>query len=391
MNPDLLAPEIQQYIIEHTGEPIQQLALKKNPFTTVAWREIVSQIASRQKAKDKLPTWYNTNGIIYPEKISVEQTSSEIAAQYKAELISGESLIDLTGGFGIDDYYFAKRIKKVTHCEMNTALSAIVAHNFKVLPVTNIKCIAGDSTATLKDLGQQHDWIYVDPSRRSDSKGKVFLLEDCLPNVPQLLNFYFEYTNKIMIKTAPLLDISAGLSELSAVKAIHIVAIHNEVKELLWILEKGFKGTTTINAVAITKEETKTFKTTINNNAVATYALPKHYLYEPNSAVMKSGAFTAVSAQFGIDKLHQHSQLYTSDKLVAFAGRRFIIQNTIPYQKAAMKEYVWGKKMNVTVRNFPLTVTDIKKKWKIKDGGTVYAFFTTNMQNDKIVLLCAKI
>lgn len=391
MNPDLLAPEIQQYIIEHTGEPIQQLALKKNPFTTVAWREIVSQIASRQKAKDKLPTWYNTNSIIYPEKISVEQTSSEIAAQYKAELISGESLIDLTGGFGIDDYYFAKRIKKVTHCEMNTPLSAIVAHNFKVLHVTNTKCIAGDSTATLKDLGQQHDWIYIDPSRRSDSKGKVFLLEDCLPNVPQLLNFYFEYTNNIMIKTAPLLDISAGLSELSAVKAIHIVAIHNEVKELLWILEKGFTSTTTINAVAITKEDTKTFKTTINNNAVATYALPKHYLYEPNSAIMKSGAFNTVSVQFGIDKLHQHSQLYTSDKLVAFAGRRFIIQNTIPYQKVAMKEYVWGKKMNVTVRNFPLTVTNIKKKWKIKDGGTVYAFFTTNMQNDKIVLLCAKI
>ncbi|KAF2519331.1 class I SAM-dependent methyltransferase [Flavobacterium salilacus subsp. salilacus] len=363
----------------------------KNPFPYVEWREIVNQIAAREKAKEKLPTWFNTNNIIYPEKISIEQTSSETAAQYKANLVSGESLIDLTGGFGIDDYYFAKNINHVSHCELNPELSAVASHNFKLLGVDTIECIPGDSTETLKLLDRQWDWMYIDPSRRSDAKGKVFLLKDCLPNVPELLDFYFKYSKNIMIKTAPLLDISAGLSELHSVKAIHIVAIHNEVKELLWILEKGYTGTPVIEAVSITKEETSTFVTQWDNDAEATYALPKKYLYEPNSAVMKSGAFDAVSTHFKIDKLHKHSQLYTSDDLIAFTGRRFMVKKILPYQKAEIKQHIEGCKMNVTVRNFPQTVAEIQKKWKIKDGGDTYAFFTTNIQNDKIVLLCAKI
>ncbi len=391
MNPKLLEPEYLLFIIEHTGEPIAKLALKKNPFPYVEWREVVNQIAAREKAKDKLPTWFNTNNIIYPEKISIEQTSSETAAQYKAGIVSGESLIDLTGGFGIDDYYFSKKVNHVSHCELNLELSAIAAHNFQLLGIDTIECVPGDSTDALRILDRHWDWMYIDPSRRSDVKGKVFLLKDCLPNVPELLDFYFRYSKNIMIKTAPLLDISAGLSELHSVKAIHIVALNNEVKELLWILEKGCTEAPVIEAVSINKEETSVFVTHWDNDAEATYALPKKYLYEPNSAVMKSGAFDAVSSHFKIDKLHKHSQLYTSDDLKTFAGRRFVIKDILPYQKAEMKQHVEGNKMNVTVRNFPQTVADIQKKWKIKDGGDTYAFFTTNIQNDKIVLLCAKI
>ncbi|AXG74800.1 class I SAM-dependent methyltransferase [Flavobacterium arcticum] len=391
MNPKLLETEIQQFIIENTGKPIAKLALMKNPFPYIEWREVVNQVAAREKAKDKLPTWFNTNNIIYPEKISIEQTSSETAAQYKASLVSGESLIDLTGGFGIDDYYFAKNINKVSHCELNLELSAVAAHNFQLLGANGIECVPGDSTEALKLLERHWDWMYIDPSRRSNIKGKVFLLKDCLPNVPEQLDFYFKFSRNIMIKTAPLLDILAGLSELHSVKAIHIVALNNEVKELLWILEKDYTETPIIEAVAINKEETSSFVTQWGNNTEATYALPKKHLYEPNSAVMKSGAFDAVSTHFKIDKLHKHSQLYTSDNLVAFTGRRFIINNILPYQKNEMKQHIEGNKMNVTVRNFPQTVADIQKKWKIKDGGDTYAFFTTNLQNEKIVLLCAKI
>lgn len=391
MNPKLLEAEIQKFIKDNEKSRVTDLALTKNPFPHVNWHEILNQIVARQKAKYKLPTWYNTDSILYPEKVAVEQTSSETAADYKSKLISGDSLIDLTGGFGIDDYYFSKTVKEVSHCEQNLELSATAAHNFKALGADTITCVPGDSTEALRLLNRQWDWIYIDPSRRSETKGKVFLLKDCLPDVPALLDFYFRYTHNIMIKTAPLLDISAGLGELHAVKAIHIIAVTNEVKELLWILEKGFEGSPLIVAASITDEGTDTFTAEWNDSTQAVYAAPELYLYEPNSAIMKSGAFGAVGTHFNVKKLHQHSQLYTSHELKAFPGRRFKINKILPYQKKEMKQYIEGNKMNVTVRNFPLGVTDLKKKWKIKDGGDRYTFFTTDLHDNKIVLLCAKI
>ena len=385
----LLQAEIQQYIREHSTDDVTKLALQKNPFPGVEWPLIISQVAARQKAKDKLPTWFAAPNIIYPSKISVEQTSSETAAGYKSGLVSGESLIDLTGGFGIDDYYFSKIISHVTHCELNSELSAIARHNFEVLDAKNIDCLPGDSLGTLNRLNRQWDWIYADPARRSDAKGKVFMLKDCLPNVPDLLGTYFKYTHNILLKTAPLLDITAGLNELRFVKAIHIVAVNNEVKELLWILQKGFTGNIALIAADLNKNDKAVFKVTLGEDAAAFFSLPQKYLYEPNNAIMKSGAFDAVSVQYDIAKLHRHSQLYTSESLIDFPGRRFIINEVIPCQKTAMKP-LEGKKMNVTVRNFPIAVTEIQKKWKIKDGGDTYAFFTTNNNNEKIVLLCSK-
>lgn len=385
----LLSHNIQQYIIENTGRPVTQLALQKNPFPNVEWTEILNQIAARDKAKDKLPTWFAAKNIIYPSKISVEQTSSEAAAKYKASLVSGESLIDLTGGFGIDDYYFSKTVSKVTHCELNLELSAIAKHNFKLLSADNVECLPGDSLDTLELLDRHYDWIYIDPARRSDAKGKVFMLKDCLPNVPIYLDTYFKYSDTILVKTAPILDISAGLTELHSVKAIHIVAVNNEVKELLWLLEKGFTDTPTLTAVNLTKEGEDTFSASYEPADEAPYAMPSTYLYEPNAAIMKSGAFDAVAHHYGISKLHKHTQLYTSDELINFEGRRFSINSIIPYQKAEMKS-IEGKKMNVTTRNFPLSVEDIRKKWKIKDGGDTYAFFTTNIKNEKVVLVCSK-
>jgi len=386
----LLQPEIQAYIRQHTAQPVTQLALQKNPFPDVEWTEILNQIAARQRAKDKLPTWYAAENIVYPSKISVEQTSSENAALYKSGLVLGESLIDLTGGFGIDDYFFSKKVANVTHCELNADLSAIAEHNFKTLGADNLQCIPGDSLNTLQQLDKQWDWLYADPARRSDTKGKVFMLKDCLPSVPDLLSTYFKYTSNILIKTAPLLDITAGLAELHFVKTIHIVAVNNEVKELLWVLQRGYTGTPNLVAANLTKDGKDVFETSYDNDAEALYGLPKKYLYEPNSAIMKSGAFDAVGNHYKLEKLHKHSQLYTSDTLIDFPGRRFTINHILPYQKAEMKQYIEGKKMNVTARNFPLQVTDIQKKWKIKDGGDTYAFFTTNSNNEKVVLLCGK-
>ncbi len=385
-------PEVQKFIWDNTGADVTKLALQKNPFPDIEWAEILNQIAAREKAKEKLPTWFATQNIIYPSKISVEQTSSEITAKYKASLVSGKSLIDLTGGFGVDDYYFADAVSKVAHCEMNENLSAIADHNFSKLRKTNIDCHTGDSLDTLIKLNTQWDWVYIDPSRRSDAKGKVFILKDCLPNVPELLETYFKYTDNILIKTAPLLDISAGFNELHSVKEIYIVALNNEVKELLWKLEKGFRNTPVLHAVNLTKDGSEeTFTTFLEDDADTVYSLPQQYLYEPNSAIMKSGAFNAVGNVFGLGKLHRHTQLYTSHLLIDFPGRRFIINEIVPYSKPEMKKHAEGKKMNITVRNFPITVEEIRKKWKIKDGGNIYAFFTTDANNNKIVLLCSKV
>ena len=388
----ILNPEIQAFINSNIGKSISKLALQKNPFPDVDWIRILNQIEAKSKAKDKLPNWFAAKNIIYPSKISIEQTSSEKTAQYKASIVSGESLIDLTGGFGVDDYYFAKKIKNVVHCEINLELSAVVKHNFKQLNIPNINCYPGDSLITLNTLNTKWDWIYIDPSRRNDAKGKVFLLKDCLPNVPENLDFYFRKSDAILIKTAPLLDISAGLSELKHVKTIHIVALENEVKELLWELHKDYFGNVNIKTVNIVKEKLETFDFILNDNATfPNFSLPQKYLYEPNSAIMKSGGFDEVSSFYNLNKLHKHSHLYTSIDLIPFPGRIFYIQNSFPYNKLEMKSYLENTQANITTRNFPDSVESIRKKWKIKDGGNVYCFFTTDENNHKIVLICTKI
>lgn len=392
MNTSILSQNIQDFITQNSGAPITKLALQKNPFPEVDWILILNQIEAKSKAKDKLPTWFLTENIIYPSKISVEQTSSEKTAAYKASLISGESLIDLTGGFGVDDYYFSKKFKNIAHCEINEDLSAIVKHNFEQLKVENCVCYADDSANVLKESNQKWDWIYIDPSRRNDAKGKVFMLNDCLPNVPESLDFYFEKTDSILIKTAPLLDISAGLSELKFVKNIHIIALENEVKELLFEIHNHYQGEITIKTANILKQKTETFEFVLGDDSVfAFYHLPQKYVYEPNSAIMKSGGFDEVSAIFDINKLHKHSHLYTSDELIDFPGRTFEIEKVIPYSKNEMKSELANQQANLTTRNFPDTVENIRKKWKIKNGGNLYCFFTTDKNDNKIVLICRKI
>jgi hypothetical protein len=388
----ILNPEIQAFITDNVDKRISTLALQKNPFPDMEWISILNQIEAKAKAKDKLPTWFATKNIIYPSKISIEQTSSEKTASHKASIVSGESLIDLTGGFGVDDYYFSKNIKAVAHCEINAELSNIVQHNFEQLEATNIICYPGDSASTLAALNQKWDWIYIDPSRRNDAKGKVFLLKDCLPNVPENLDCYFNNTNAVLIKTAPLLDISAGLSELKNVKTIHIIALENEVKELLWELHSDHTAKVTIKTVNIVKEKTEFFDFILNEEAkIPTYGLPLKYMYEPNSAIMKSGGFDEVGLFYNLEKLHKHSHIYTSTNLISFPGRVFEIENCIPYNKIEMKTFLEHTKANITTRNFPDSVENIRKKWKIKEGGNVYCFFTTDCNNNKIVLICNKI
>ncbi|MFM9824652.1 THUMP-like domain-containing protein [Flavobacterium sp.] len=392
MDLNLLNLKIQGFINDNIDKNTAKLALQKNPFPEVEWISILNQIEAKTKSKSKLPNWFLTKNIIYPSKISIEQTSSEKTAFYKAGIVSCENLIDLTGGFGVDDYYFAKKIKSVTHCEINPELSNIVKHNFQQLDVKNISCHIGDSIETLTTLNTKWSWIYIDPSRRNDAKGKVFMLQDCLPNVPEHLDLLYKYSDSILIKTAPLLDISAGLSELKNVKFIHIVAVENEVKELLWEIHKGYTGKINIKTVNILKETMDFFEFVLDDfTGIPKFSLPQKYLYEPNSAIMKSGGFDEVGTFYNLNKLHKHSHLYTNATPVTFPGRIFEIENTFPYHKNGMKAHLENQQLNITTRNFPDTVASIRKKWKIKEGGNRYCFFTTVENNNRIVLICKKI
>lgn len=392
MNTAVLNTEIQAYIDAHLASDITSILLKGTAFTDVETTEIIEQIEAKKRSKTKLPTWYQCKNIYFPNKLNIEQTSSEITAKHKAGLMNGDTIIDVTGGFGVDCFYFSKRFKQVTHCEINPKLSQIVSHNYKQLEVENIKTQQVDGIDFLKNNSTNFDWIYIDPSRRHDSKGKVFFLNDCLPNVPEHLDLLFSHSKNIMIKTSPLLDFSVGIGELKQVKTIHVIAVNNEVKELLWILEAGFNGQISIETSNLKKENTESFNFILNEEKTANsfYSKPLNYLYEPNVAILKSGAFDSISNQLQVSKLHKHSHLYTSDALINFPGRAFQIENKIPYNKKELKKHRITK-ANITTRNFPETVQNIRKKFNIKDGGELYLFFTTDLEDNKVVLVTRKV
>ncbi|QCX39196.1 class I SAM-dependent methyltransferase [Aureibaculum algae] len=392
MNPAILNTESQTFINQHLNADIAKLIFKGSPFKTITIQELAAQIEVKKKAQHKLPTWFNTENIYYPNKLNIEQTSSEITATYKSSLLKGESIIDLTGGFGVDVFAFSDRFKKVVHCEINQELSAIVTHNYKVLNKDNIQLINKDGITYLKENKQQFDWIYIDPSRRHNVKGKVFLLEDCEPNVPKHLNNLFEYSANIMIKVSPMLDLTSALSELDFVKEIHVIAIQNEVKEVLFILEKGFKNEIKIKTINSKKGTIEFFDASwVKNTPPAVLSEPLTYLYEPNSPILKAGLFNEVSGQLNVFKLNINSHLYTSKNLIKFPGRRFKIINKIPYNLKELKNIFKEKRANITTRNFPETVVKIRKKTKLKDGGNHYLFFTTDNKENLIVLITHKV
>jgi precorrin-6B methylase 2 len=390
LNTAILHTEVQQFITDNLKADITKLILKGSPFDDVSIQELANQIVAKQKSEHKLTSWFQTENIYYPSKINIEQTSSESTANYKSNLVTGTSIIDITGGFGIDCFYFSKHFKDVIHCEINEELSAIVTHNCKQLKITNITTFSGDAIDFLKNSKEKFDCIYIDPSRRDDIKGKVFLLEDCVPNVPENMDLLFTKSNQILIKTSPILDISSAINELKFVTEVHVVAINNEVKELLFLLEKDSSKAIQIKTINIGKNETQSFHFKYKESLYSAYSEPLSYLYEPNSAILKSGGFHQITNQLNIEKLHQHSHLYTSKTLQNFPGRVFKIEHTLSYDKKKLKKLLPGNKANITIRNFPKTVAQIRKETKIKEGGTVFIFFTTNFKNELIVLVCSK-
>lgn len=391
MNLAILRPEVQEFINDNLQTEITKLILKGSPFDDISIQELANQITAKKKSEKKLATWFQTKNIYYPPSISIEQTSSETTANYKSKLISGENIIDITGGFGVDCYYFSKNFKEVIHCEINEELSTIVKHNYKELEITNIETIAKNGLNYLKETSLFFDCIFIDPSRRDDIKGKVFLLKDCLPQVPPKIDFLFTKTDTILIKVSPILDITQTIKELKNVTKIHVIAVNNEVKELLFLLKKNYQNNIEIKTINIKKNNSETFSFIFDKQITSTYSEPLNYLYEPNAAILKSGGFHQISNQLNIFKLQQHSHLYTSEKIEEFPGRKFKIEHIIPYDKKKIKKYLTDNKANITTRNFPKTVSQIRKETKIKEGGNTFIFCTINNLNKYICLICSKL
>ena len=391
MNTALLRPEVQAYLESHEQTPLTSFILKGSPFSNISVQELAQQLEGKRRVQKKIPLWYDTPGVLFPPKLNIEQTSSAFTAAYKASIVSGEVLLDMTGGLGVDSYYFSKRFTEVHHLEMNEEVSAFAKANFKALQATNIRCRTQDSIDYLRKSNTLFDTIYLDPARRNDLKGKVFKLGDCVPDVVEHLDLLLNKGRELLIKTSPLLDLTAGLRELRQVRAIHIVAIENEVKEVLWLL--GGTPTNEIEIRTINKRVKRIESTTCLlsdlDTAKATFAAPQRYLYEPNAAIMKSGGFHWVSAHFGVDKLHSNSHLYTLDTLIDFPGRRFEVLDILPFTNN-LKKQLTIKKANITTRNFKLSVSALRKKLAIKEGGDTYLFFTTDCNNMQIVLVCEK-
>lgn len=392
MNNLILNTGVQEFILKNLNTDIMSVLLRKPIFSIITNKELAEQIEAKGKCKKKLPTWFNTPKIYYPNKLNIEQTSSEITARYKAQIVSGKSLADLTGGFGIDSYFFSKKMHAISYNEIDQNLAEIAAHNFKILGAKNIKISSSDAQVFLKQPNQHFDWVYMDPSRRNNAKGKVFMLKDCVPDVTNNLELLFKQTDCVLLKTAPLLDITKGLKSLKCVKEIHVIAVNNEVKELLWVLDKDFKNAILARTINFTKtgQQNFDFKISDEKTIVSAYEHPQKYLYEPNAAILKSGGFKIIGHKLKLNKLGTHTHLYTSKNLIDFPGRRFQIDSVIPYSKNTLKELRINR-ANITTRNFPSSVAQIRKKFKIKDGGNCYLFFIKNKDEKHQILVCSRL
>lgn len=378
--------ETWKFIEENKGKSLAEVALllgKKKEFSK---EFILNQINGWQRSKSKIPEWHSVEGIVFPDKLSLEQASSERTAIYKSNLVKGENMADLTGGLGIDCYYFSKKFKKVYYIEPDKERFDAASLNFRKLGAQNIEpynCYAND----FLDKAGNLDFIYVDPDRRDKNK-KLVRIEDCSPDLTLLQERIFSHAKYLMVKYSPMLDISLALEQLKMVKQVQVVSVENECKEILFLAENGNTNESEIVAVNFRngKKEFFTFYPSEEKITSAEIGSVEKYLYDPNTSIKKAGAFKLISTRFDMKKLHSNTHLYSSENyLENFPGRIFEV-----LREARPKE-IKSQKLNVISRNFPLDAGQIKSKYKIKDGGENYLLAATLHDSSKKLLLCKRI
>lgn len=395
-----LSPETLQFIRAHRTEDVRTLALQARKYPQVDMVAAVVQIAGWQIAEKKVPLWAQTEGIQYPAHLSMEQCSSEITARYKASWLKGDTMADLTGGLGVDCSFLARNFQRVDYVERQEVLCELARHNFPLLGLPQVTVHEADGVDYLQQM-EPVDCLFLDPARRDSQGGKTVAIADCEPDVQRLEPLLVEKGRTVVVKLSPMLDIFSSLRELKYIRQIYVVAVNNECKELLVVLQKPEKSDSEASGeVWISCEQA--VNNFLTEPFVFTYAQEKearcplaeevgNYLYEPGAALLKAGPYRLLGARFGLQKLHVNSHLYTSEALVDFPGRRFRVLEVSGFGKKELKQLLQGvDKANLTVRNFPASVAELRKKWKLKEGGDVYLFATTLEGDRHVVIKCVK-
>ncbi len=382
--------KIKEFIAANLTASITELLLKLGKDKDLQFA--VSQISARQKIKDKLPSFYSNLDIILPSSIPLEQSSSEITALYKSQILDFDTSCDLTGGLGIDSIFLAKKSKKHIYIEQNSDLASIFKNNSETLFYRNIEVLNSDSRSFLKSIESVPNLIYMDPARRSAAGQKTYFLEDTLPNPLDVMELIKDRYRYVMIKTSPMLDISRALSQLGNVKEVHIVSVKNDCKELLFILERAYKGTVkykTVNFVSDANQQLLSFEENCGDLVISS---PKKYIYEANASISKLSFWKALADRFNLSALDINTHIYTSDECIQdFPGRVFELIKSTKINKKELQQALPMKKANISIKNVPLNITEFKKKTGIKEGGDKYIFVVKSTQLGNICLICKKV
>ncbi len=379
----LISSDIQNYINQNLNSDLTKLLLKKSPFINVSLQEIVQQIKGKKVAEKKFP-FLIKDGIIFPPNLNLEQASSQSTAEYKAQNLQGKSFLDLTCGFGIDAYFLSKNFDEVTLVEQNPELISIVENNWKVLD-KKANFINQNLEVFLENNQHKFDVIYLDPARRDQQNKKKFLLEDLSPNLLEIEEKLHSISDKIIVKLSPLIDISYLISELKNISEIQIIGVRNEVKELLLIIKNQptthNQQPTTIKCVNLESDEPEfSFIFNDEKSTKSAFSESLNFLYIPNNSILKAGAFNIISKKFGLKKLHPNTHFYTSEhKIENFPGR------VLQIEKIDAKDLKKGEKYNIISKNYPLKPEEIKKKYKLNDGGNHYLIFTQSTNGKEIL------
>jgi hypothetical protein len=368
-----------QFIQENLHRDPVAIALEAAKYPNLDIPLLVGQIKARQKLKDKMPLWVTNERVFFPPALALEQSSSEVTANFKASLVHGK-VVDLTGGMGLDSFAFAQAGCEVDYIERQEELAKITAFNHFVLKAENIRHHTGDSLKWLSGCVELFDFLYVDPARRDGDGNKVVLLQDCEPNALELIP-YINNKTSLLIKTSPLLDLDRATKELGGVEKIYIVCFKNEVKELLFL-----------KTSQLSQADSLPFKgnKSIESASICDFGPVSNYLYEPNAGVLKAGFFKMAGK--GLFKIAPNTHLYTSENLhTNFAGRTFELLAEGPLEKKWIKSVLPGLQANISTRNFPIKADEIRKKFQLKDGGEFTLFAFRDHTNKNKVALAKKI
>ncbi len=427
-----------EFIQEYREKDTRQLALQSARFPDVDMPYALDQIKGWQTARRKLPTWAACDGIVYPPHLSMEQCSSEPTAQYKLNLAMewarrvdhASSMTDLTGGFGVDFSFTSCAFASATYVERNAQLCHMVEHNLPLLGIDNAKVVCADAIDYLSTLDMQ-TMIFLDPARRDQHGAKTVMLADCTPDVVQLLPQLLKKSRFTMLKLSPMLDWHKAVEDLQGtVREVHIVSVGGECKELLLVLSEEMKSELKVFCADLeagggsggssrssgsscsSLSSESSFPRTPSSPIAPSHASlfvyapgslrpapnskfktqNSKFLHEPNASIMKAGCFDELAAAYGVSPVSRNSHLFLSAEPVnGFPGRSFSIERVTTLNKRELRQALAGiEKANIATRNFPLSVAELRKRLKLKDGGDVYIFATTTAEDEHLLLISHK-